>query len=288
MKLAVGFCFALFAGVLLGAACDDNELDKPLIEELAPNDGPLDLIHVHGLGVNPADGLLYVATHTGLFRLKDGKPELVGKRNWDVMGFTVRGPNDFIGGGHPSPNEIRDGKYPPLLGFIQSKDAAKNWDILAMKGEADLHALAVHDGMIYAVDATKGNFLASPDGKKWETRSQLTASSITVESDGKILATTTKGTQRSADQGRTWTPVADAPALVLVATQPAAGAWGIDGKGVVYQMGGGGSWVRVGNVQGRPEAFAATSDRLFAATDQGIFESRDGRTWTALYKAPGG
>ncbi len=276
----------LVAGLL--AACGDDEQAKPLFEELAPDDGELDLIHVHGLGLNPADGLVYVATHGGLYRLKNGTPELVGERRWDVMGFTVRGANDFIGGGHPSPNEIRDGKYPPLLGFIQTKDAAKSWDILAMRGETDLHALAVGGGMIYAVDATKGQFLASVDGKKWEIRAQLVATSIAVEAKMTVLATTPKGLARSVDDGRSWTLVADAPALVLVATQPGIGPWGIDGKGTVYRNGPAGGWDSVGTVQGRPEAFGATKERLFAATDRGIFESRDGRSWTALYLAPGG
>ena len=285
MKLGFGAWIAVLAVGLLVGACGDDAPDKPVFEELAPDDGQPDLVHVHGLGLNRADGLLYVATHTGLYRLREGKPEPVGHRNWDVMGFTIRGPNDFIGGGHPSPAEIRDGKYPPLLGFIESKDAAKSWDILAMRGETDLHALALGQGMIYAVDATKGNFLASGDGKKWETRSQIPASSIAAEDDGQRLATTGKGTQRSADQGRTWTPVPGAPALVLVATQAGVGAWGIDNSSAVYKADATGTWETVGSLQGRPEALIATSDRLYAATDEGIFESRDGRAWNVLYKA---
>ncbi len=288
MKVRLFAGTALLGIALLVAACGDEGPDKPAIKELAPDDGRLDLIHVHGLGLNPADGLLYVATHSGLFRLKDGTPGLVGNRRWDVMGFTVRGPNDFIGGGHPSPTEIRDGKYPPLLGFIQTKDAAKSWDILAMKGETDLHALAVGDSIIYAADATSGRVLASTDGKKWETRAQLPALSIAVQGDGSLLAATPKGLQSSADQGRTWTPVAGAPALVLVVTQPGVGAWGVDGKGVVYKTGLTAGWDSVGNLQGRPQAFIATRDRLFAATDRGIFESRDGQSWTALFTEPGG
>jgi hypothetical protein len=204
------------------------------------------------------------------------------------MGFTVRGPDDFIGGGHPSPNEIRDGEYPPLLGFIQSRDAAQSWDILAMRGETDLHALAVGDGIIYAADATSGRFLASADGQSWEARSQLVAWSITVEEDGGLLATTPEGPQSSGDQGRTWTPLAGAPALVLVAAQPGNGAWGTDENGLVYKRGPGDRWDNVGSVAGRPEALIATESRLFAATDAGIFESADGQLWTPLYTAPGG
>ncbi|MGH2838494.1 MAG: F510_1955 family glycosylhydrolase, partial [Thermoleophilaceae bacterium] len=60
-------------------------------------------IHVHGLGVNPADGALFIATHTGLYRAPDGElaAERVGDRYQDTMGFTVTGPDSFLGSGHP-------------------------------------------------------------------------------------------------------------------------------------------------------------------------------------------
>lgn len=281
-------CFGLLVGALLLTSCGGEQSGEPLFEELGPPGGQFELSHVHGLGVNPADGLLYIATHSGLYRLESDGPQPVGNRRWDVMGFTVRGPNDFIGGGHPSPSEIRDGKYPPLLGFIRSKDSAESWDILAMKGETDLHALAVSDGIIYAVDATKGELLASTDGRHWETRSRLMASSIAVEADGKILAATTKGLQQSTDQGRTWSPASTGSAFVLVAAQQDVGSWAIDSNGAVYRNGPTGSWISVGRLQSRPEAFSVTNDQLFAATDAGIFQSSDGQAWTELYKTTEG
>jgi len=50
------------------------------------------LIHVHGLGINPADGTLYAATHTGLFTVRDGAGQRVADRLQDTTGFTVVGP----------------------------------------------------------------------------------------------------------------------------------------------------------------------------------------------------
>ena len=38
----------------------------------APDPG---VVHVHGLGVNPKDGALFAATHTGLFRIVEGQAE---------------------------------------------------------------------------------------------------------------------------------------------------------------------------------------------------------------------
>lgn len=60
------------------------------------------LEHVHWLGVDPADGKLYAATHTGLFRVAgEGEPVRVADRYQDTMGFTVVGPRHFVASGHP-------------------------------------------------------------------------------------------------------------------------------------------------------------------------------------------
>jgi hypothetical protein len=40
-----------------------------------------DLSHIHGVGVNPADGRVYVGTHRGVFQLSEGQlPVLVSDR----------------------------------------------------------------------------------------------------------------------------------------------------------------------------------------------------------------
>jgi hypothetical protein len=63
------------------------------------------VIHVHGLGINPRDGALYAATHTGLFVIRDGAATRAANHYQDNMGFTVLGPDHFIGSGHP---DLRD------------------------------------------------------------------------------------------------------------------------------------------------------------------------------------
>ncbi len=72
-------------------------------------------VHVHALGVDPGDGSLFIATHTGLFRLPldQESPERVSDLHQDTMGFTVAGPGHFLGSGHP---DLRD-DLPPLLGL---------------------------------------------------------------------------------------------------------------------------------------------------------------------------
>src|SRR6266540_3629710 len=119
-------------------------------------------VHVHGLGINPADGALFVATHTGLFRAPKGQPsaERVGRSEQDTMGFTVVGPNHFLGSGHPAPGEDRL----PLLGLIESRDGGKTWRSVSLLGEADFHVLHAAKGEVYGFDAANGRLLTSGDG----------------------------------------------------------------------------------------------------------------------------
>jgi hypothetical protein len=60
----LGIAGAILAGVLLWQWSDDE-----LSGLSAADPGP---VHVHGLGVNPADGALFIATHTGLYRVDAG------------------------------------------------------------------------------------------------------------------------------------------------------------------------------------------------------------------------
>ena len=285
MRMRVSLTIAALAAALCVACGGDDANGGPPGSD-RPREGSPELVHVHGLGLNAADQSLYVATHNGLYRLTERGPELVGGRTWDVMGFTVRGPDHFIGGGHPSPEEIRQNKYPPLLGFIETTDGGDTWAILAMKGEVDLHALAVDDGEIYAVESSSGRLLASADGKTWETRSNLAAMSLAAEANGRLLATTRAGLVESLDGGRTWTASADAPPFVLAAVAPGGPTWGVTADGAVHRNDGADRWREVGTVAGKPEALSASPGRLFAATDRGIFESTDGISWSTLYTTP--
>ena len=66
----------------------------------APSADDTEVGHIHGLGIDPADGTLYVATHFGLFHVKDDhEPTRVADRYQDTMAFTVVGPGHFLGSG---------------------------------------------------------------------------------------------------------------------------------------------------------------------------------------------
>jgi hypothetical protein len=143
-----GCCLACGAVlVLAGCGQQSTQTEAELRTFRAQDAGP---IHVHGLGVNPADGALFVATHTGLFRAAQGerRARRVAGRYQDTMGFAVTGPDRFLGSGHP---DLRE-KLPPFLGLISSEDAGRSWRAVSLQGDVDFHVLEVSGRRIYGTD----------------------------------------------------------------------------------------------------------------------------------------
>ncbi len=252
--------------------------------------------HVHGLGIDPADGVLYAATHTGLFRVPDqGEATRVGDRFQDTMGFTVVGPNHFLGSGHPDVNdrELRQPGLPPLLGLIESTDAGETWKPLSLLGEADFHTLVAAHERVYGFDATSQRFMVSRDKKTWETRSEVGLVSFAVDPrhPDKVIATTGDGLIRSSDGGQTWQPT-DGPAVVFLDWDPATGAWGLGPAGDLFNNASGlesGEWRRQAELDGRAEAVLVAGSEIYAAVlNQGATEIRrstdGGTTWTVRYR----
>ena len=251
------------------------------------------LSHVHGLGLNPANGDLYAATHFGLFRLPaDGGPERVGKRLQDTMGFTVVGPDRFLASGHP---DIRDQRLrapgrPPLLGLIESRDSGRTWQPLSLLGEADFHTLVAAHGKVYGYDSTGGRFMVSPDGKQWDLRSQLALGDFAVDpaDADHIVATTGRGLVESRDGGRNWEPV-DGPPLAFVSWARELGLWGLGPNGETYRRVDS-QWEPRRPLAGESQALLVTGSDVLAATTDGehtaIYVSSDeGGSWRLRHSA---
>jgi hypothetical protein len=135
---------------------------------------------VHGLGVNPADGLVYAATHFGLWQLpEEGQAERVGDTGYDFMGFTVVGPDHFRASGHPTMVE----DLPPLLGLIESTDGGQSWRSVSLLGEVDFHALRVAHDRVYGWSSSSGEFMVSDDGEEWDRRGTAPIFDFVVDPD---------------------------------------------------------------------------------------------------------
>jgi hypothetical protein len=271
---------------ILVAACGGSD---PAPQPEAQRGGDPGPIHVHGLGVDPADGSLFVATHTGLFRASAGERSAVrvGERYQDTMGFTVIGPNRFLGSGHPDGRE----SLPPFLGLIESRDAGKSWQSISLQGEVDFHVLEASGSHVYGFgsdfESREPRFLTSSDGgRTWDRREApepLLALAISPNEPEEIVASGEQFMYRSSDGGRRWRQV-DAPAAGLL-TWNARGLFLATADGRVFRAdAAGGRWSP--SDEGVGEAPAAMDsgldgELLVALHDGVIKQSKDsGASWT--------
>jgi hypothetical protein len=278
--------FLLAAGAV---ACGD---DEPTVQpaENQPADQAQAVHHIHGLGVGPNDGTLYVATHTGLFEAADGEQEMrrIGDSEQDIMGFSVVGPDRFIGSGHPDPD---DSSSPPNLGLIESRDGGQTWKNISLLGQADFHVLQSSGDRIYGFNGVEGSVMVSTDGgRHWAKRTPPAAMydlAIDPGDADHIVASTERGIFSSVNAGKTWRPRRDDTAGLLA--WPAADRlYLVDGQGQVQRSGDGGrQWQQTGSIGGQPVAAVADDADLYVAlTDSTIKRSTDGgATWT-LRAAP--
>lgn len=272
-------CALLVAGVLSVVSACGGDADP--IDAATRDPGPE---HVHGLGLNPADGALYIATHTGLFRMAPGSQdaERVGDRLQDTMGFAIAGPDRFLGSGHP---DLRD-DLPPHLGLIESTDAGRSWEPISLLGEADFHALHVDGSHVTGYDASGGRLMLSADGgRTWRSSSPPAAVGDVVVDPAdsrRLVAAGADGLLRSPDAGATWSRLAGAP---IALAWPTAGAlYSVAADGTVRASADGGdSWVARADLPGEPAAVTATGeDSLIVALHDGSFASSadGGRSWS--------
>lgn len=237
--------------------------------------------HVHGLGVNPADGELYAAAHNGVFRVGEGgKAQRVGDGEQDTMGFTIVGADHFLASGHPAPGA----GGPANLGLIESTDGGRTWKTLSLKGQADFHALRFRHDRVYGYHA--GQLRVSSDKRTWDTRSQVALRDFAVSPSDPdtLVATSEQGLVRSTDGGRSWSQIGRP--VILLDWPTDEELWGIGTDGAVMRSGdGGATWSSPGTVTGRPAAFAVHEKTLYLATVEGqILQSRDeGTSWDTRY-----
>jgi photosystem II stability/assembly factor-like uncharacterized protein len=238
------------------------------------------MVHIHGLGLSTADETSYVATHYGLFRVRDGKsPQRVGDLAQDLMGFTILSANHFLASGHPDP---ADRQQPPHLGLIESTDAGESWESVSLQGSADFHALEYRHGRVYGHDSQTGKVMVSADGRSWQPKAEVGALDLAVSPiDGaEIFVTTSQGLLRSNDRALTFRPVVGAPALVLISWPDSGPIIGADAAGGLYSSTDRGqAWQLQHALGAKPNAVLAAEDgRVYVATDTAIYASTDNAT----------
>lgn len=284
--LVVAVVSMILAGIAaLALLSNERETNLTLSELVGGVDpGP---IHVHGLGVNPADRALFIATHTGMYRVgpDERKAELVGESRQDTMGFTVAGPGRFLGSGHPDPNAARERRLPPLLGLIESRDAGHTWQPISLLGQADFHVLRFSGRRVYGSDATGDRLLVSSDaGRTWRPVARpavLIDLAVDPRDSRRLLASGERALFVSTNEGRTWSAVAEQSGFLA---WPAPNRlFLVSGSGrVLTSRGIRAPWRPVGDIGGEPAALLAQSaGELYVALHDGTIKlSMDGgRTW---------
>jgi hypothetical protein len=292
--ITLGLLLAVVFGAALALSAFRDDGSGSIAEEdpLTPAEEP-GPIHVHGLGVDPGDGGLYIATHTGLWRVgsEETQAERVGDRLQDTMGFTVAGSNRFLGSGHPDPRDFRDGRLPPLLGLIESTDAGKTWRPISLLGEADFHVLRSAGDRVYGFDATNERLMVSRDqGRTWtehEPPAPILDLVVDPRRSARVLAATEQGLFESESAGEDWSMRNESAGLL--AWPAPTRLYAVDGRGrVLTSADAGGEWKAVGDVRGRPVALLATAPReLYVALHDGtIKRSADGGASWSIRSSP--
>lgn len=273
-RFATAAALALVAATL--AACSADEPSTRTQSAEAGMDTAME--HVHGLGVDPADGTLYVATHFGVFRVAgDGERERVADRWQDTMGFAIVGPGHFLGSGHPDLQE----DLPASLGLIESTDGAETWQAVSMQGDADLHAIEPVGDRIYAYDSHTGSLITTTN----RATQPLYDLAANPADPATVYATTDQGVLVSSTDAAKPAEVPDAPTLTGMDWQPDGPLVGVspDGAVMVTDDPTTGEWRQVGALDGPAEAVDAIAGRWHAATHTGVYESTDdGATWTIV------
>ncbi len=270
------------ATLLMVAGCGTASDSAPSGAPNAADDTALG--HVHGLGVDPGDGTLYVASHLGVFRVPEGgTPERVADRWQDTMGFAVVGPGHFLGSGHPDLTE----DLPSSLGLIESTDGAQTWEAVSLLGDADLHAIESVGDRIYAYDSHTGSLITTANRTDWDTIATLPLYDLAANSEdpATVYATTDQGALVSSTNGEGPVEVDAAPTLTGIDWQPDGPLVAIapDGAVMVTDDPATGGWRQVGSLDGSAEALDVIEGRWHAATATGVYESTDdGTTWQSV------
>lgn len=252
---------------------------------------------VNALEVDERAGDFLLTTNKGFFRIDPETDEVSevratvrsGSRSSPVGTFLhlyAAGPGRLLGSGHPD-----DTALPQYLGFIESSDGGRTWEVLSRLGEADLHKIEIVDGRMYAFDAVLSAMLISDDGGKtfeerFTPRGLIIDFAVDPDDPDHLLAANETQLFRTEDGGDSWRPVLPGEGIRLAWPAPDA-LYRATSDGVIEGSADGGeTWERLSQVDGEPYKFKATGPQslYLALGDGSILETTDGaRTWETAF-----
>lgn len=240
--------------------------------------------HVHALALKPGTTDVLIASHEGIYEVSGSELHPTGA-NIDLMGFTVDGDGVYLASGHPGPGV----DLPDPVGLISSTDG-EDWTRESLAGKSDFHALTVASGGIIGFD---GTLRLSADGRSWtDAPAQFTPHSLAGSPSGPlVLATTEDGPLVSNDSGLTWSPLPDAPVIMLAAVTQSRLVGVLPDGGIRISTDSGQSWDPAGSVLGYPAAVTAAETenglQIWVMTDAGLEHSADGgQTFSIAVEQP--
>jgi hypothetical protein len=267
------------------AGCTSPATEAPSAES------PVVVSHVHAVDLDQRTGAVYVATHNGVLHLAaDGSVERLGEWAGDVMGMARLGDTIYYSG-HPALDE----NLPANIGVYELDLAGEGFAPTSLVGEVDFHTMTIKgssDGSALAgIDSATGQVMVSRDGaESWMTGVSIGARSLSWDTAAEALyATTEQGLLVSADDGMTFTPVDEAPLLVLIASSPEDASTeaflvGVDVDGYLHTSVEGVTWKSSGLAPPLTDALAVGSGgSIVVAGIEGVHRSDDrGATWAVI------
>ncbi|MEU2004612.1 F510_1955 family glycosylhydrolase [Rhodococcus sp. NPDC019627] len=255
------------AALLLLTGCTSGADEPTTPDTSVPTvDFSSELSHLHGLHVGK-DGTVLAGTHTGIFAIDtSGSTSRVGGSDDDFMGLTgVPNTDNLFASGHPGPSSFAANP----LGLRSSTDGGGSWMDRSLAGQVDFHALSTDGRILVGFDGTDGLLVSTDAGTTWTPGAKLVAAALAINDNG-VWAVTPAGLEHSTTAARTFSPVPDAPQLVMIAGAGDA-LWGIDVDGYAWRTREGQDWQKRAQV-GTVDALTAPNyDTAYAATSQALY-----------------
>ena len=293
----------LILALLLLAGCgssdkkagpDPDQLSDRLVDLTA--DPP----YVNSLGLDPETGEFMLTTNKGFWRIDPKSKKITqvkgtieAKGAQDTVGTFLEleavGGGRILGSGHPDIGK----KLPQFLGYIESKDNGKSWEVISRLGEADFHKVIEAHDRIYGWDAVLSALMISTDGgKTWAeefTPPGLIMDFVVDPEDPEYLVASTEEQLYTTDNaGRRWRP-GELGTRVRLEWPEGGPVYRAEQDGTISTSEDrGASWTKVGMVEGEPYKFETTDDpqHLYLALSDGtIVETTDGgKTWKDVFR----